>query len=50
MKELKMYFGAKIETFQIKYEETAYIFAECSTNPAARGFYTRKYIDEHTVK
>lgn len=51
MKEIRMQYGAKIETFRVRYEdpETGYIFAECITNPAGNGFFTRQYISQNLI-
>lgn len=47
MKEIKMIFNGKTETFQVTYECTEYIFCECRSNPAARGFFTAKYVNQN---
>lgn len=47
MKQIKMLFNGKIETFTIIYECDTYIFCECRENPAARGFFTSDYINKN---
>ena len=32
-KKIKMFYGAKPETFKVTYEETAYCFMECDSDP-----------------
>ncbi len=49
-KEIQMQFGVKVETFKVTFECDEYIFAECITNPAGRGFFTRKFINENIKK
>lgn len=44
MKEIKMIFQGNVETFQVTYQCPDYIFCECSTNPAGRGFFTTGYV------
>lgn len=47
MTEIKMVFNGKVEIFQITYACKEYVFCECKTNPAARGFYTEKYVTQN---
>ncbi len=42
MKQITMNYQGKQEIFQV--------FCECKTNPAARGFFTRGFIDQNLIK
>lgn len=47
MKQIKMLFQGKVETFRVSYECTEYIFCECDLNPSARGFFTKEYVERN---
>lgn len=42
--KLKMMYNGKLETFTVTYKCPMYIFCECDSNPAARGFFTTSYV------
>lgn len=42
--KIKMTYNEKVETFTVMYKCATYIFCECESNPAARGFFTTSYV------
>lgn len=50
MKEIKMNYQGRILTFQVGAVGDVYIFCECKQEPAARGFFTNKYVQENTIR
>lgn len=44
---LKMTYQGKVETFKVTYKCDAYIFCECISNPAARGFFTNQFVQNN---
>ncbi len=47
MKKIKLAFQGKVVQFEITYECKEYIFCECPSDPAKRGFFTRAYINDN---
>jgi hypothetical protein len=47
MREIKMLFNGKTEIFQVTYECLQYVFCECKSNPSARGFFSRVYLNKN---
>ena len=47
MKKIQMTFQGKVEEFMVTYECKEYIFCECNSNPAARGFFTADYVKKN---
>lgn len=48
MKQIRLKLpNGKIETFQVTYQCKEYIFCECLTDPAARGFFTTAFVNNN---